>query len=166
VNGGDISEGGNLGAGLVPNLDSVEEFRLITNSFDAEHGKFSGAVMNAITKSGTNSIHGDVFEFLRNDKLDANNYFSNKFRIGKTELRRNQFGYTLGGPVWKDHLFFFSDYQGTRQGQGAETGSVTVATKNERKGNFDPAVLNPANTTFVGEPYSFTGCTSNSATCR
>ena len=63
VNGGDVSEGRNLGAGLVPNLDSVEEFRLITNSFDAEYGKFSGAVMNAITKSGTNSIHGDLFEF-------------------------------------------------------------------------------------------------------
>src|SRR5579883_3277332 len=75
VNGGDVSEGRNLGAGLVPNLDSVEEFRLITNSFDAEYGKFSGAVMNAITKSGTNSIHGDVFEFVRNDKLDAKNYF-------------------------------------------------------------------------------------------
>jgi hypothetical protein len=179
VNGGDVSEGRNLGAGLVPNLDSVEEFRLITNSFDAEYGKFSGAVMNAITKSGTNSIHGDVFEFLRNDKLDANNYFSNKFGIGKTELRRNQFGYTLGGPAWKDHLFFFSDYQGTRQVQGAETGSVTVPTLDERQGNFDPAVLtgtvdgaywaqvldqrlgNPANTTFIGELYSFTGCTSN-----
>ena len=71
MNGGDVSEGRNLGAGLVPNLDSVEEFRLITNSFDAEYGKFSGAVMNAITKSGTNGFHGDVFEFLRNDKLDA-----------------------------------------------------------------------------------------------
>src|SRR5262249_13440457 len=65
VNGGDVSEGRNLGAGLVPNLDSIEEFRLITNSFDAEYGKFSGAVMNAITKSGTNGFHGDVFEFLR-----------------------------------------------------------------------------------------------------
>ena len=74
VNGGDVSEGRNLGAGLVPNLDSVEEFRLITNSFDAEYGKFSGAVMNAITKSGTNGFHGDVFEFLRNEKMDAKNY--------------------------------------------------------------------------------------------
>ena len=71
VNGGDVSEGRNLGCGPHPELDSVEEFRLITNSFDAEYGKFSGAVMNAITKSGTNSIHGTVFEFLRNDKFDA-----------------------------------------------------------------------------------------------
>src|SRR5207245_3367076 len=111
VNGGDVSEGRNLGAGLVPNLDSVEEFRLITNSFDAEYGKFSGAVMNAITKSGTNGIHGDVFEFLRNDAMDARNFFT----PSKSELRQNQFGFTAGGPFWKDKLFWFTDYQGTRR---------------------------------------------------
>lgn len=180
VNGGDVSEGRNLGAGLVPNLDSVEEFRLITNSFDAEYGKFSGAVMNAITKSGTNSIHGDVFEFLRNDKFDAKNYFFS----GRSELRRNQFGYTAGGPAWKDHLFWFSDYQGSRQVKGAETGLVTVPTADQRQGNFDPTLLSgavdsadPAGTcpncnwaqlltnrlgyTVHGnEPYSFPGCNS------
>jgi len=111
VNGGDVSEGRNLGAGLVPNLDSVEEFRLITNSFDAEYGKFSGAVMNAITKSGTNGIHGTVFEFLRNDKFDARGFFDPT----KAELRRNQFGYAVGGPFWKNKVFWFTDYQGTRQ---------------------------------------------------
>src|SRR6266576_997343 len=181
VNGGDVSEGRNLGAGLVPNLDSVEEFRLITNSFDAEYGKFSGAVMNAITKSGTNGFHGDVFEFLRNDKFDAKNYFA----PGKSELRRNQFGYTLGGPIWKNHLFFFSDYQGTRQVQGAETGLVTVPTPAQLSGHIDPAALmttdsngNPVPTTVDGaywaqvltqrlgytvsqnEPYSIAGCTT------
>src|SRR5215471_8908916 len=183
VNGGDVSEGRNLGAGLVPNLDSVEEFRLITNSFDAKYGKFSGAVMNAITKSGTNGFHGDVFWFLRNDTLDAKNYFA----PGKSELRRNQFGYTLGGPIWKDHMFFFSDYQGTRQVQGAETGLVTVPTADQRNGILDPAAFmttdsngNPIPTTIdgaywaqvltsrlqtttgqtvtSGEPYSFVGC--------
>src|ERR1700686_2675119 len=137
VNGGDVSEGRNLGAGLVPNLDSIEEFRLITNSFDAEYGKFSGAVVNAITKSGTNGFHGDAFEFLRNDKLDATNYFA----PSKSELRRNQFGYAAGGPFWKNKLFWFSDYQGTRQVQGAETGLVTVPTAAQRLGNFDPALL-------------------------
>src|SRR5437868_12181102 len=116
VNGGDVSEGRTMGAAVIPNLDSVAEFRLITNSFDAEYGRFSGAVMNAITKSGTNGFHGTAFEFLRNDKFDAKNYFA----PGKSELRRNQFGYTLGGPIWKTHLFFFSDYQGTREVQGAE----------------------------------------------
>ena len=137
VNGGDVSEGRNLGAGLVPNLDSVEEFRLITNSFDAEYGKFSGAVMNAITKSGTNSFHGDVFEFLRNDKLDAANFFTPV----KSELRRNQFGGVAGGPFWKDKLFWFTDYQGTRQVQGAETGIVNLPPAAQFQGNFDPCTL-------------------------
>jgi hypothetical protein len=175
VNGGDVSEGRNLGAGLVPNLDSVEEFRLITNSFDAEYGKFSGAVMNAITKSGTNGFHGDAFEFLRNDALDAKNFFA----PSKSELRRNTFGYAAGGPFWKNKLFWFSDYQGTRQVAGAETGLVTVPTADERLGNFDPATLTgtidgpywaqvltnrlastTGQTVAQGEPYSFVGCNS------
>jgi len=142
VNGGDVSEGRNLGAGLVPNLDSIEEFRLITNSFDAEYGKFSGAVVNAITKSGTNSFHGDAFEFLRNDKLDAKNYFFGS----KSELRRNQFGYAAGGPVWKNKIFWFSDYQGTREVKGAEASQVTVPTTDQRQGNFDPASMAPNGT--------------------
>src|SRR5579863_9529259 len=132
VNGGDVSEGRNLGAGLVPNLDSVEEFRLITNSFDAEYGKFSGAVMNAITKSGTNGFHGDVFEFLRNDAMDAANFFTPT----KSELRQNQFGFAVGGPFWKDRLFWFSDYQGTRQVQGAETGGLFLPPAAQFQGQF------------------------------
>jgi len=140
VNGGDVSEGRNLGAGLVPNLDSVEEFRLITNSFDAEYGKFSGAVMNAITKSGTNSFHGDVFEFLRNDAMDARNFFT----ANKSELHRNQFGFTAGGPFWKNKLFWFTDYQGTRQVAGAETGIVNLPTAAQFQGNFGPGVLTGA----------------------
>lgn len=134
VNGGDVSEGRNLGAGLVPNLDSVEEFRLITNSFDAEYGKFSGAVMNAITKSGTNGIHGTAFEFLRNDKFDAHSFFDPT----KAELRRNQFGYAIGGPFWKNKLFWFTDYQGTRQVKGASTGLVSLPTQDQRNGIFNP----------------------------
>src|SRR5215468_4204865 len=106
VNGGDVSEGRNLGTGLVPNLDSVEEFRLITNSFDAEYGKFSGAIMNAITKSGTNQFHGDAFYFLRNDVFDARGFFDPT----KPELRQNQFGFAAGGPFWKNRLFWFTDY--------------------------------------------------------
>jgi hypothetical protein len=132
VNGGDVSEGRNLGAGLIPNLDSVEEFRLITNSFDAEYGKFSGSVMNAITKSGTNSIHGDVFEFLRNDKFDATRYFDDS----KAELRQNQFGYAVGGPLWRNKIFWFTDYQGTRIVTGASTGFVQVPTLAQRGGDF------------------------------
>jgi hypothetical protein len=173
VNGGDVSEGRNLGAGLIPNLDSIEEFRLITNSFDAEYGKFSGAVMNAITKSGTNAIHGDAFEFIRNDKLDARNFFV----ADKSELRRNQFGYAIGGPFWKNKLFWFTDYQGTREVQGAETGIVQVIPAAQRQGVFDPSTLTgtvdgPYWSQVLsqrlgygvknGEPYSFTGCTLTS----
>jgi hypothetical protein len=181
VNGGDVSEGRNLGAGLVPNLDSVEEFRLITNSFDAEYGKFSGAVMNAITKSGTNGFHGDAFEFLRNNALDAQNYFFSG--QPKTELRRHQFGFTAGGPFWKSKLFWFTDYQGTRQVQGAEVSEVAVPSAAQLGGQFDPSTLTgvvdgiaggtcPAcgwptelsqrlgYAVTAGEPYSFTGCTS------
>jgi Carboxypeptidase regulatory-like domain len=175
VNGGDVSEGRNMGAGLVPNLDSIQEFRLITNSFDAEYGKFSGAVMNAITKSGTNGVHGDAFEFLRNDKFDARNFFDPT----KAELRRNQFGYAVGGPFWKNKLFWFTDYQGTRQVQGASTGLLQLPTAAQRGGVFDPSTFvdgsgNPTTvkgaywaqtlstrlgyTVTNGEPYSTPSC--------
>ena len=183
VNGGDVSEGRNLGTGLVPNLDSVQEFRLITNSFDAEYGKFSGAVMNAITKSGTNSFHGDAFWFLRNDAMDANGYFANAAGLPKTALHRNQFGAVGGGPILKDRLFFFVDYQGTRETKGAET-TTTLPTADERAGNFDPTLLTGAvdgpqtgtgsavswaqvlsqrlngQPVAPGEAYSFEGCNS------
>src|SRR5690242_2441091 len=184
VNGGDESEGRNLGAGLIPNLDSVEEFRLITNSFDAEYGKFSGAVMNAVTKSGTNAIHGTVFEFLRNDKFDANKFFDNQAPPGpdgkapRAELRRNQFGYAIGGPFWKNKLFWFTDYQGTRQVAGQGTGIVQLPTLAQRNGIFSPTDLSGTidgpywaqvltqrlgYTVTNGEPYSFAGCASTSA---
>ena len=141
VNGSDVSEGRNLGAGLIPNLDSIAEFRLITNSFDAEYGRFSGSVMNAITKSGTNGIHGTAFEFLRNDHFDARNFFD----PSKAELRQNQFGYAVGGPFWKNRIFWFTDYQGTRQVSGASTGLVSVPTTEQRAGNFGPGAFVDAN---------------------
>ncbi len=162
VNGGDVSEGRNLGAGLVPNLDSVEEFRLITNSFDAEYGKFSGAVMNAITKSGTNGFHGDVFEFLRNDALDAQNYFFSG--QPKTELRQHQFGFTAGGPFWKDKLFWFTDYQGTKILQGAEVSDVAVPSTAELGGQFDPTTLTGTVDPSAVPPAG--GCPTSAAPCN
>src|SRR3954451_20268885 len=172
VNGGDVSEGRNLGTAIIPNLDSISEFRLITNSFDAEYGRFSGSIMNAITKSGTNSIHGSAFEFLRNDKLDARNFFD----PSKAELRRNQFGYAMGGPFIKNKLFWFTDYEGTRQVAGASTGLVSVPTDEQRAGIFDPASFGTSavNGSYWaqalsqrlgysvrnGEPYSDPGCVS------
>src|SRR3989441_1390395 len=150
VNGGDVSEGRNLGAGLVPNIDSVAEFRLITNSFDAEYGKFSGAVMNAITKASTNGIHGSAFEFLRNDKLDARGFFD----PSKGALRRNQFGYAVGGPFWKNKLFWFTDYQGTRETRGVSSGLVQVPSLAERSGNFAGMFVDADNNpTRVNGPY-------------
>ena len=133
VNGADVNEGRSMGASVIPNLDSVAEFRLITNSFDAEYGRFSGAVMNTVTKSGTNSIHGAAFEFLRNDKMDARNFFD---PAHKGVLKRNQFGYSVGGPFWKNRMFWFTDYQGTRQVQGISTGLVTVPTAAARGGDL------------------------------
>ncbi|WP_213804722.1 carboxypeptidase-like regulatory domain-containing protein [Granulicella sp. dw_53] len=132
VNGGDVSETKNNGAGLIPNIDSVQEFRLITNSFDAEYGKFTGAVMNTITKSGTNSFHGDAFEFLRNNAMDARGYFDPV----KATLKRHQYGYAIGGPFWRNRLFWFTDFQGTRQTSGASTGNLGVPSDNQRSGIF------------------------------
>src|SRR5512136_2554332 len=132
VNGGDVNEGRNMGTALIPNLDSVAELRLLTNSFDAEYGRFSGAVMNAITKSGTNGFHGTAFEFLRNDKLDSRNFFDPQ----KGVFKRNQFGYAVGRPAIKNKVFWFTDYQGTREVRGISTGLVQLPTATQRAGDF------------------------------
>jgi hypothetical protein len=131
VNGGDVSGAANFEAGVQPNLDAVQEFRLITNGFDAEYGRFSGAIMNTITKSGTNAIHGSVFEFLRNDALDSRGFFD----TGKGALRKNQFGYAVGGPALKNKLFWFTDYQGDRQTNGGTASQVQVLSLAERQGD-------------------------------
>jgi len=132
VNGGDVQEGRNNGASVVPTLDAIQEFRLITSSFDAEYGRFSGAIVNALTKSGNNEFHGSAFEFLRNENLDARNFFDPE----KGVFRRNQFGGVFGGPILKNKLFFFSDYQGTRESRGVSIGTVTVPSLINREGGF------------------------------
>jgi len=132
VNGGSVEEGRNNGASVVPTLDSIQEFRLITNSFDAEYGRFSGAIVNALTKSGTNDFHGSAFEFLRNEKLDARNFFDPE----KGVFKRNQFGGVFGGPIKKNRLFFFTDYQGTRESRGVSSGNILVPSPTEKAGDF------------------------------
>jgi hypothetical protein len=180
VNGGDVTEGRNMGTAIIPTLDSVAEFRLITHSFDAEYGRFSGAVMNAITKSGTNGFHGTAFEFLRNDDLDSRNFFDPK----KGAFKRNQFGYAVGGPAIKNKIFWFTDYQGTREIRGISTGLLQLPTADQRAGNFSVSSFldnagKPTNvngpywagllssrlgyTVTNGEPYSFSGCTTTAA---
>ena len=119
VNGAEVNETRNMGAGLIPNADSIAEFRLLTNSFSAEYGKFTGSVMNTVTKSGTNRFHGTLFEFYRNQGLDATSYFDTT----KAELKQHQFGGVFGGPIVKDKLFFFTDIQQTRRVAGVSTGS-------------------------------------------
>jgi len=113
VNGANVQEGRNNGTGILPNLDSIAEFRIITNNFDAEYGNYSGSQVNVATKSGTNTLHGSAFEFLRNTAFDARNFYDPVGTIG--DFKRNQFGGTVGGPIKRDKLFFFADYQGTRQ---------------------------------------------------
>ncbi len=132
VNGSDVEEDVNMGTAIIPNLDSIAEFRILTNNFDAEYGEFSGGQINVITKSGTNSFHGNVFEFLRNTNLDARNYFSPT----RGAFDQSQFGGTLGGPIRKNKIFFFADYQGTRLTQGVDTGQIPVPSAEERAGNF------------------------------
>ena len=137
VNGGDVSGAANFEAGVQPNLDAVQEFRLITNGYDAEYGRFSGAVMNTITKSGSNSIHGTLFEFLRNDAMDARGFFD----TDKGALRKNQFGYAVGGPAIKNKLFWFTDYQGDKQVNGGTANAVQVLSAAERQGRVGVANL-------------------------
>jgi carboxypeptidase family protein len=116
VNGSNVEEGKNNGAGIIPNLDSIAEFRIITNNFDAEYGNYSGGQVNVVTKSGTNAIHGTAFEFLRNTALDARNFFAPPNEVDN--FKQNQFGGAVGGPIKKDKIFFFADYQGTRTIRG------------------------------------------------
>ncbi|MBZ5664155.1 MAG: TonB-dependent receptor [Acidobacteriia bacterium] len=119
-----------------PSVDAVEEFKVQETNFSAEYG-FSGAtIINLVTRSGTNSFHGSMFEFLRHYKMDANNWFSNNQGIPKAPLRRNDFGLTVGGPIWKNKTFFFFDYQGTRVTALAGPTYYSVPTDAQRNGDF------------------------------
>jgi hypothetical protein len=132
VNGGDVKELMNGGTSIVPNLDSIAEFRILTNNFDAEYGNYSGGIINVVTKTGGNRLHGSGFEFLRNTSLDARNFFSPE----RSFYRQNQFGGTAGGPIKINRFFFFGDYQETRQSQGIDTGLIPVPTVADRSGNL------------------------------
>jgi hypothetical protein len=140
VNGSDVEEDVNSGAAIVPNLDSIAEFRILTSNFDAEYGGHSGGQINVVTKSGTNQLHGDAFEFLRSTALDARNYFSPT----RGAFDQNQFGGTLGGPIRSKKAFFFTDYQGTRSTQGIDSGRIPVPSLQERAGIFPNFVIPPS----------------------
>src|SRR5215471_10652895 len=132
VNGSDVQERMNGGTGVVPDLDSIEQFRLLTNNFDPEYGNYNGGIVNVVTKSGSDVLRGSAFEFFRNTALDARNYFSPE----RATFSQNQPGGTLGGPLQKSKLFFFGDYQATRTTQGIETGNIPVPSLAQRAGDF------------------------------
>jgi hypothetical protein len=119
-----------------PSVDSVQEMNIQRNQFDAQFGKSDGGAVNMITKGGSNQIHGSVFEYLRNDKLDANAWANNRSRLARPVFQRNQFGASIGGPISKSkRLFYFGTYEGMRQGSPSTT-ITTVPTALQRAGNF------------------------------
>ena len=173
VNGSIVEEDFNNGTAVVPNLDSIQDFRVITGNFDPEHGNFSGGQVLVNTKSGSNQLHGDIFEFLRNTDLDARNYFATQRAL----YNRNQYGGTLGGPIRKGKAYFFVDYQGTQMKQGQETGNIMVPSMADRTGNLSDLAsqLGGGVSTqywanqlsqklgykvWAGEPYYIAGCSS------
>ena len=181
VNGANVVEGFGAGTTVVPNLDSISEFRIITSNAGAEYGNYAGGQVNVVTKSGTNKFHGDLFEFLRNTDFDASTF--NPFGAQPVGIyHQNIFGGTFGGPILRNKAFFFVDYQGTRQ-DIAQSADVAVPTTAEKGGDFssaaDEALLAGSNgvngaywasvlssrlgyTVTNGEPYYVAGCTSSS----
>jgi len=163
VNGIDVQEHMNGGTSVIPNLDSIEEFRVFTANFDPEYGNYNGGIITVVSKSGTNRFHGRVFEFFRNTNLDAKGYFDQT----RAAFNQNQFGGTIGGPIKRDKIFFFTDYQGTRTTQGVSTGNISVPSLAQRTGTFDDlakSVSGPylasllsqqlGRTITAGEPYT------------
>jgi hypothetical protein len=125
-----------------PSIEALQEFKIQTNAYSAEFGRSSGAVVNATIKSGTNTVRGSVYEFVRNDKLDANNFFSNALGAPKPKRERNQFGGAAGGPLVKNRTFWFGDYEGLRDLEGVPR-VRQVPTAAEKAGLFSAAVFDP-----------------------
>jgi hypothetical protein len=150
VNGIDVEEHMNGGTSIIPDLDSIEQFRVLTTNFDPEYGNYNGGIVTVISKSGTGQFHGRAFEFFRNTNLDARGYFDPT----RSAFNQNQFGGAIGGPIKQDKLFFFTDYQGTRTTQGVSTGNISVPTVAQRNGNFlDPTTQSSMLTGNVSGSY-------------
>jgi Carboxypeptidase regulatory-like domain len=128
---------------ILPNPDAIQEFRVQTNNYNAEYGRFASGVVNVVTKSGTNGFHGSAFEFLRNTILNANTWGNTT--SGTPPLHRNQFGATFGGPIRKDKTFFFASYGGLRQNTSTFLNGAIVPTDLERQGNFSQSAVKPVN---------------------
>jgi len=174
LNGASVQESIGQQAGVIPNLDSIAEFRIISSNADAEYGGYSGGLINVVTKSGGDKFHGSAFAFLRNTNLDARGYFSPE----RSAFQQNQYGGTFGGPIKKSKIFFFGDYQGQRTVEGIENGIVSVPSLLNRTGNFSDSassLTGKANGASLaqtlsgrvgypvtnGESFYAPGCTSN-----
>ncbi len=140
VNGGDGNDLFVNAPAIQPTPDSIEEFRVLSNTFDAEYGRNSGAVINVVTKSGTNGWHGSVYEFLRNQAFNAKGYLD----LRRPDDKQNQFGGTFGGPIKKDRTFFFTSYEGRRVVHGLSSDPVVVPTAAERMGDFSATPFDPS----------------------
>ena len=176
MNSVDVQEHMNGGTSVIPNLDSIQQFRVLTNNFDPEYGNYNGGMIDVVTKSGANAFHGDVFEFLRNTDLDARNFFD----PARGGFRQNQFGGVIGGPVKKNQVFFFADYQGTRTVEGITSPETSVPSLQDRAGNLSDvastltgAVSGPYTAQLLtqelgyavsqGERYYMPGCSDTSS---
>ncbi|MDE1178268.1 MAG: TonB-dependent receptor [Edaphobacter sp.] len=135
VDGIDVQEHMNGGTSVLPNIDSLSEFRVLTNNFDPEYGNYNGGMITVITRSGSDTFHGRAFDFFRNTVLDSRGYFDPT----KSAFRQHQFGGAIGGPLAHTGIYFFGDYQGTRTTQGIPTGRITVFSSAERRGDFSSA---------------------------
>ena len=142
-------DGGNNTAGLrgtgnpAPNPEAVQEFRVITNSYAAEYGRYPAGIVDVVTKSGTNQFHGAAFEFFRNQKLNAKRWTPPGVTSAKDPLDRNQYGGAFGGPIQKDKTFFFVSYSGLRQEETYYRNSAVVPTPRERAGDFSQSTVKP-----------------------
>ncbi len=142
---------------IFPSVDALDEFKMQTSTYSAEYGRSLGGVVNLQIKSGTNSLRGSGFEFHRNDAFDANNFFNNRAGRAKPDFKQNQFGGTIGGAVFKDKTFFFTDYQGHRESQG-QTFLSTVPSAGDARRRFlraDPRHLRPDDGPAVPRATSF-----------
>jgi len=150
-----------------PNPDGTQEFKVLTNSFGPQYGRSGGGVINVVTKGGSNDFHGTVYEFFRNDRLRANNFFSNARNQARPVFHFNQYGAVVGGRIVRDKTFFFADYQGHREDVAGGAGVLTVPTARERAGDFsqtriangslvtiyDPLTTTSTGTGFVRTPF-------------
>lgn len=139
----------------LPTIEGVEEFRIQTNSYSAEYGRSGGGVLTMATKSGTNEFHGSLFNFLRNNKMDANNFFANSSGQELGTFQRNEFGFSIGGPIIKDKTFFFEAYEGRRQ-RSQTIRNLTLPTELQKAGDFSETLATNGALRVIHDPFSAT----------